>query len=564
MKHCFKVLLILTVVAVLCSCLSCFVGCNIESPNKLKVEINGIHSDNLKEKDSNSWYTDINLEANTQITLYDLKGKPHTATVDESGNYTLILSKSGKSYNVEARKAKKAIIWVTALLSGGLYDYENEQNAWDPLPYEDITLNDFLDPETQGTLIGDLIARLLFGDENYPKYRLTTLLKPILDDVQDYTNFLWNVGLDNFGKPNNPSVTTANDQDLKAKYGVLNAYRPHAENIAELYGDDIDFHIYNYDWRFDCGDGAKKLEKYIDDNKFTDVLLYAHSMGGNVVASYLANSEYNRSRIVKYISVGGSFLGSFDVMYTMENMESYFTEVVNNLGLNEMLEDLQGPLKLVLKNIDVPALFAKIQNFVTNMESFVQLLPNFDLISGKQYADGGDGVAITIDGVPITNEDDLYAFYESRPWAWQRDENNEYVMNGDKHVLRQIVKDLKKFHYSQYVTLEDGSRVHSTTLVDTVYISGYGITSFCGVDVNTETNELNFRTTQRGDMQVLFYSSIVNLDENELREQGKLIEIENGNHVAIGCHYKLIKDIFLKYVYEFWGEPTNQIDIKEA
>lgn len=559
-KNRSKIIAFILFVFVFACCLSSFVGCSTEKDAKieLNIEINGVQIEKLNEKDSSSWYADIELKENDNVKITQTKNIVYQKNITESGKYTVVANKNEKNFDVEIRKQKKGIIWVTALLSGGLYDFENQQNAWDPLPYEDVRLNDFLDPETSNAFIGNLVAKLLVGDPDYPNFKLENLLNPLMLNSQNSSNMLWNVGLDNYGKPYNSAVTVDNDGASRAKYGVLNAYRPHYEDIYELYDGDIDFHIFNYDWRLDCRDGAKKLEEYIEQNKFTDILLFSHSMGANVVASYLANSEYNRSRISKYVSIGGSFLGSFDVLYTMEDMESYFNTVSSSLGLDALLDGMPSFIKTIINSLNLKKVLGNVQTFVSNLDSFVQLLPSFDLISGKQYGENGDGKAFTIDGVEITDEDSLYEFYESRPWAWQKDENNEYVMDENKHVLRDIVKDLKNFHYSSYVTLDDGTKVHSTTLVDTVYVLGGNVTSFCGADLNTEDNKLTFRTTQNGDLQVLFYSGIVNLDENKLRENGKLIEIENGNHIEIGCYYKLIKDTFTSQVAEFWGQPSNQ------
>lgn len=558
MKNRCKIIIFILLICILSGCLYSFVGCSKDNAFKIdiSIKINGTESEKVREKDSSFWFKDAELQKDDKIKVLKSNKTIFETTLSETGKYTFIVKNNGKDIEVDVRKQKKAIIWVTALLSGGLYDFENEQNAWDPLPYDDVYLNGILDPETQTTVISSLVTKLIVGDSSYPDYKLKNILNPIMENSQDSSNMLWNVGLDNYGNANNESVTVDNDGNSRAKYGVLNAYRPHYEDIYELYDGNIDFHIFNYDWRFDCREGAKQLEDYIEQNKFTDILLFSHSMGGNVVASYLANSEYNRSRISKYVSIGGSFLGSFDVLYAMEDMESYFETVSKNLGLDSMLESLPSFVKSIISSLDLTDVFANVQNFVTNMDSFVQLLPNFDLISGKQYDEGGDGVAFTIDGVEISDENSLYAFYESRPWAWQKDEKDEYVMDGNKHVLRDIVKNLKSFHDSAYVALENGTKVHSTTLVDTVYVLGGNITSFCGADLDTKTNELNFRTTQNGDMQVLFYSGIVNLDENELRENGKLIEIENGNHIEIGCYYKLIRSVFVEHVSEFWGEPS--------
>lgn len=546
MNKTFKVICFLVLATVLATCLFVFSGCDSKA-NGLKIKVNNEEqSITLGVKETDVWYADLNLAPNSQVVLYDTDGKAHNVTVTDGGNYTLFLKKNGGTYEVEARKEKKAVLWVTALLSGGLYDQETEEAVWDPLPFDDVLLRDFLTPEKMTVNGTNLISRILFSGE----MRLADMLDPIVRNEQDETNLLWNLSFDHNGKPNNPNIMPANGFDNKVQYGVLGAYTDHNDNInATLEKFGMEFHVFNYDWRKDCAEGADALADYIDENKYTDVILFSHSMGGNVVASYLAKSEFNRSRVSGYVSMGGAFLGSFDALYTMENLSTYFEGAVKAMGMGDLLESFSG----VLKYIKTDALFEQLQDFIISLDTFVQLLPSYDLISGPQYGENGDGVAFTIDGVAIESKEDLYSFYESRSWAWQKDENGEYVMDGDKHVIRDIVKNLSNFHDSLFVTLESGERVFSTTLVDTYYVIGKEIVTYCGADLDTETDTFTFRTTKKGDMQVLYYSALANLDDQKLLDEGKLIVFPEYNHFQVGCDWELIKETTYNCIATLFG-----------
>lgn len=546
MNKTFKVICFLVLATVLATCLFVFSGCDSKA-NGLKIKVNNEEqSITLGEKETDVWYADLNLAPNSQVVLYDADGKAHNITVTDGGNYTLFLKKNGGTYEVEARKEKKAVLWVTALLSGGLYDQEKEEAVWDPLPFDDVLLRDFLTPEKMTVNGTNLISRILFSGE----MRLADILDPIVRNEQDETNLLWNLSFDHNGNPNNPNIMPANGFDNKVQYGVLGAYTDHNDNInATLEKFGMEFHVFNYDWRKDCAEGADALADYIDENKYTDVVLFSHSMGGNVVASYLAKSEFNRSRVSGYVSMGGAFLGSFDALYTMENLSTYFEGAVKAMGMGDLLESFSG----VLKYIKTDALFEQLQDFIISLDTFVQLLPSYDLISGPQYGENGDGVAFTIDGVAIESKEDLYSFYESRSWAWQKDENGEYVMDGDKHVIRDIVKNLSNFHDSLFVTLESGERVFSTTLVDTYYVIGKEIVTYCGADLDTETDTFTFRTTKKGDMQVLYYSALANLDDQKLLDEGKLIVFPEYNHFQVGCDWELIKETTYNCIATLFG-----------
>lgn len=546
MNKTFKVICFLVLATVLATCLFVFSGCDSKA-NGLKIKVNNEEqSITLGVKETDVWYADLNLAPNSQVVLYDTDGKAHNVTVTDGGNYTLFLKKNGGTYEVEARKEKKAVLWVTALLSGGLYDQETEEAVWDPLPFDDVLLRDFLTPEKMTVNGTNLISRILFSGE----MRLADILDPIVRNEQDETNLLWNLSFDHNGKPNNPNIMPANGFDNKVQYGVLGAYTDHNDNInATLEKFGMEFHVFNYDWRKNCAEGADALADYIDENKYTDVILFSHSMGGNVVASYLAKSEFNRSRVSGYVSMGGAFLGSFDALYTMENLSTYFEGAVKAMGMGDLLESFSG----VLKYIKTDALFEQLQDFIISLDTFVQLLPSYDLISGPQYGENGDGVAFTIDGVAIESKEDLYWFYESRSWAWQKDENGEYVMDGDKHVIRDIVKNLSNFHDSLFVTLESGERVFSTTLVDTYYVIGKEIVTYCGADLDTETDTFTFRTTKKGDMQVLYYSALANLDDQKLLDEGKLIVFPEYNHFQVGCDWELIKETTYNCIATLFG-----------
>lgn len=547
MNKTFKIICVFSLLALLATCFFVFVGCN-NSANGLKIKVNDVvQSVTLSEKQSDVWYADLDLSENSSVVVYDEKGKAHSVSVTDGGKYTLFLKKNGKSYELEARKEKRAVLWVTALLSGGLYDQAKQTAVWDPLPFDDVLMRDFLTPEAMTESIGKLIPRLLVPSDNF---KLADLLNPIVGNYQDESNLLWNLSFDHDGNPNNPNIMPANGFDNKVQYGVLGAYTDHNAAINETLDKfGIEFHVFNYDWRKDCAEGADALADYIEENKYTNVILFSHSMGGNVVASYLAKSEYNRSRIAGYVSMGGAFLGSFDALYTMENLPTYLDGSIKAMGMGDLIESYSG----LLKFIKTDELFEQLQNFIISLDTFVQLLPSYDLISGPQYGENGDGVAFTVDGVAIEDKDALYSFYESRSWAWQKDENGEYVMDGDKHVIRDVVKNLRNFHDSLFVTLESGERVFSTTLVDTYYVIGKDVTTYYGADLDTTTDEFTFRTTQKGDMQVLYYSALANLDDQKLLEDGKLVIYDGYNHFQVGCDWELIKETTYNCISTLFG-----------
>ena len=557
-----KFLLVTLIVFLTATVLAAFVGCN---GGKADVSLaSGVYLDGAKvtefTKDGDTYFAKVKADKTTSFAVVDGDGKSHTVTVEASADeYTVVAVKESGSYKVEAWRKKRAVVWVAAILAGGFYDpnypeIDDDGNdivvgkaIWDPLPYDDVKLIDYINPDKMMEAIGKLVPKLI--------PLLDDLLYPVLEMREDKTNLIWNLSLNGKGEPNNPDMIPANGVDSRVKYGVLSAYRDHAENLAErLEGTDTDAVVFNYDWRMDNRQSVNALQKFIYDNKYTDVVMFSHSLGGNIVAGYLAQNSLNRSVVKRYVSFGGAFLGSFDALFAIENTMDYLMAVVANMGMD--IEALTGSLPIdvnsFLKDYDIDAVLKALQDMLVNMYSFPQLVPTFDLISGKQYGENGDGVAITVDGKAITTEEELYAFYETRPWAWQRDEDNEYVYDSNgKHVIRQVVKELKQYHDSLYVYNADGSRTFSTKLVDTYYVTGANILTFCGADYVGEGEDatLEYRTTMNGDKQVLLYSTLVNQDPEEI-EEGKYIRIEGKDHFQVGCDYELVGDIIMNAVDE--------------
>jgi|GEM_PF-6514961 len=544
-----KFLILVLTVFVLSTVVLAFSACG----DKTDATPSGIYKDGALTsefvKDGDVYYAKVANEGVTSLAVVDQENKTHTVTLDSSSTeYTIVSYKENNEYKVEAWPKKRAIVWVAALLAGGFYDVEEDEPVWDPLPYDDVKLIEFINPDNMSKGISKLVRKLI--------PILDDLVMPILNNEQSKDNLIWSMSLNGYGVPNNPDLVPAIGIDHRVQYGVLSAYQEHAEQLKEEFAD-TDVVIFDYDWRMDNRDSSAALQKYIYDHKYTDVVMFSHSLGGNIVAGYLANNALNRAVVKRYVSFGGAFLGSFDALFAIENTQKYLMAVMENMGMD--ITGMIPPALLgLLDGIDVDAIFGVLSDLLVNMYSFPQLVPTFDLISGKQFGENGDGVAFTVDGKAITTSDELYAFYQTRPWAWQRNEKNEYVYdeNGN-HVVREVVKDLKNYHDSLYVQNADGTRTFSTFLVDTCYVTGSNIITFCGADYvgSGEDAELSYRTTLNGDKQVLLYSTLINQDPSEIPQE-KFIVFEGKDHFQVGCDYELIKDVILDNIREVFYPET--------
>ena len=181
---------------------------------------------------------------------------------------------------------KKAIIMVTALMSGGLYDKATGENLWDPLP-EEYEMISVLEDGIESFVLKLVAAK----DENGQpllKNLVDRYVQPILEKKEDKSNLIWSLAQDQYGVGNNPDVTPANGVDSKISYGVLAAYKPMMEDLDADYFKDYTVATFNYDWRIDNRENSRLLEEYINETGFTNVMFLSHSLGSMVVSGYLA------------------------------------------------------------------------------------------------------------------------------------------------------------------------------------------------------------------------------------------------------------------------------------
>jgi hypothetical protein len=175
----------------------------------------------------------------------------------------------------------------------------------------------------------------------------------------------------------------------------------------------------------------------------------------------------------------------------------------------------------------IPEVFEKQFKGLINMCAPYHLLPSYELLSAEYL---GEQCKINLDGVQMTfnSEDDLWDFYCSRPWA--------KMSNGE---LRPAMQEWLDFRNSMYVTMPDGSKVLSATLVDTTYFTG---DNFLNDNVaNLVTNEddtISLDTTDKtmhGDGTVP-YASAVAME----KDTSKIVAFNGVSHYAVNYGFKEI------------------------
>lgn len=174
-----------------------------------------------------------------------------------------------KTINVD--KMKKAIIVVPGIMGSNLIDGNTDEWLW---------MNDSL---AGGATMWKILWNKLDCDENGESKNI---------------NIVPRVG--------------------KEEYGALNIYENLLNSLRKEYGDQYSVIFAPYDWRLGLFPAASRLKQEID--KYDEVSIVAHSMGGLVVEKYLDSSS-DAAKIKKVITLGTPYWGAVmapNTLYTGE------------------------------------------------------------------------------------------------------------------------------------------------------------------------------------------------------------------------------------------------------
>ena len=162
------------------------------------------------------------------------------------------------------KEPKRAIVIVTAFLSGGLYlnnEDGTQTHLWDPLRnYEDFPVQEVMDAENGLVLseevinkaiksvggVGNLLTTLVGEESIFNNLKVDILTGKSIKDIS----------------PANP------DSPNRLKYGAINCYKETYNEMVAEYGDIAEVVVFNYDWRLDNEDNAILLEEFINDRGY--------------------------------------------------------------------------------------------------------------------------------------------------------------------------------------------------------------------------------------------------------------------------------------------------------
>lgn len=131
------------------------------------------------------------------------------------------------------------------------------------------------------------------------------------------------------------------------QYGGLNIYKNLYLRLCRDFNPEYDVILYEYDWRYDPYDTAVMLDKYIEDNGYTEIIFISHSVGGNVSSYYMTLGEDRIKKVKKHISVGAPYLGTEKLAYVYDTGDAVKYVVY---GINIVLPFLGSSIKSVMPN----------------------------------------------------------------------------------------------------------------------------------------------------------------------------------------------------------------------
>ena len=268
-------------------------------------------------------------------------------------------------------------------------------------------------------------------------------------------------------------------------WGVLDTARDLYNNLYLNFGGllgEYDVKFFSYDWRISCSKAADKLEKYINDNNYSKVILVAHSMGGLVASKYIKKlyDINNCSKVEKFISIGTPYTGAEKAISVMETGE--FISLLDKKVFKEL-------------SCNFPAVY--------------ELLPTEKHAAGAGYIQDGT--------VFIRSFSEYWNFLKKRTWGCKTNGQPKAMFNTSK-----------SFHDSLITT--NGVHIANNDIVDTYKIYGYGHETIFRVRYNKD-GTLYFWPTNNGDGTVVTSSAKNNTDTKTYGFKCKHVDLPNNSQV---------------------------------
>ncbi|MFW5780029.1 MAG: esterase/lipase family protein [Bacillota bacterium] len=279
--------------------------------------------------------------------------------------------------------------------------------------------------------------------------------------------------------------------------GTYNTYANLYEELQNRFATDYDIVHFQYDWMKSGPHNAQKLDEYITNKGYNDVILLCHSMGGLVANNYLALGENQRNKVSLMATFGSPHGGVVDTLAVLESRK--FS------GLPVMFSALFGDM---------------VFDIARNMPAVLHMLPNEVLLDSPYYknAEGNHPSFIRVETTYgeyeyLTDWEDIVELYSSREWS-------KYIDDEDKKgEQKDIFSEALQTFDDLYFTDTDGQKKHITSKVNSYFFVGslLGLSANACIqyNLNGTVTIINEKKYTDGTVSIPSASCGLSLDDNK-------------------------------------------------
>lgn len=381
---------------------------------------------------------------------------------------------------------RSAIIILPGLAGSAFYGVEDNRKYWDPLEKNAITYEQMGDADffshSAGPVIAEFITRIgkgYFADFSLDEESIPTVeMRGALPGES-------------------------------GEYGTLDLYKQAYIALEKEFGSKYDVKVFNFDFRRPVRHASAQLEQFIKENRYSNVILIGHSMGGVVAADYIAKSKANRDRIALNVGCGVPYYGTHTALVALDSPVDYLAgalvdslaDTINSLGIDSLLKSV-----------------------IQNMGGIFDLMPYQAFLSDPEL----EGQSfLKVDG-QFLSYDQCIEFLASRGFALKENGEVKSMFNAYKN------NQADYFVNGEYVT----------ELVNSHYIVGKGFSTLATLEFNNDKLNLPNSTYIDGDAVVTPYEGVVGLPY----DSPKVTVLPNVSHIDIVSEYDNIAETISKLI----------------
>ena len=396
----------------------------------------------------------------------------------------------------------KAIIIVPGILGSGLgVDVDGEfVPKWDPL--------------------GDQMPAIMesLGNGDIMELLKNETIMGLVSDLKTPNSLLKVMAMNDDGSSVNPDIRPSDffKEGDQIKYGAIDFYKEMYLSLESKYSDTHEVFVFNYDWRGSTFDAAKLLDHVVRTNRYENVILLSHSMGGLVSSQYAALSEENAEKIEMHVSYGTPYYGASKGFSAI--VDPYFFMGLETDAIPSIIGNIEQDLKNLLKN----------------MKGIHELFPSREMFEMPEM--NALEEVFNINGVSVKTYDQYIAAIVDMQFNKGADGQAKQLIQAAQEVTDKVYVDV------------DGVRTHIAHTINTKFIIGLdeGATDLSYNIVDNKVSESMF---VKGDNTVPYYSATCGLP----LDADNVFAFENVGHGELTIEFDMYtKDLTFRLIDELY------------